>query len=49
MKIFHGSPGFGSMLTEEQRVEVITDNNLKLLLGTVGKNGDTFIHPVWFL
>jgi len=49
MKIVHGSPGFGSMLTEEQTVEFLTDKKLNLLLGTVGKNGDPFIHPVWFL
>ena len=49
MKIVHGSPGFGSMLTEEQTVEFLTDKKLNLLLGTVDKNGDPFIHPVWFL
>ena len=49
MKIVHGSPGFGSMLTEEQTVEFLTDKKLNLLLGTVGKNSDPFIHPVWFL
>jgi len=49
MKIVHGSPGFGSILTEEQTVEFLTDRKLNLLLGTVGKNGDPFIHPVWFL
>jgi len=49
MKIVHGSQGFGSMLTEEQTVEFLTDKKLNLLLGTVGKNGDPFIHPVWFL
>ena len=49
MKIVHGSPGFGSMLTEEQTVKFLTDKKLNLLLGTVDKNGDPFIHPVWFL
>jgi len=49
MKIVHGSPGFGSMLTEEQTIEFLTDKKLNLLLGTVGKNSDPFIHPVWFL
>jgi len=49
MKIVHGSPGFGSMLTEEQTVEFLTEKKLNLLLGTVSKNGDPFIHPVWFL
>jgi len=49
MKIVHGSPGVGSMLTEEQTVEFLTDKKLNLFLGPVGKNGDPFIHPVWFL
>ena len=49
MKIVHGSPGFGSMLTEEQTIKFLTDKKLNLLLGTVDKNGDPFIHPVWFL
>jgi len=49
MKIVHGSPGFGSMLTEEQTIEFLTDKKLNLFLGTVGKSGDPFIHPVWFL
>ncbi len=49
MKIVHGSPGFGSMLTEEQTTKFLIDKKLNLLLGTVDKNGDPFIHPVWFL
>ena len=49
MKIVHGSPGFGSMLTEEQTVEFLTDKKLNLFLGPVGGSGDPFIHPVWFL
>ena len=49
MKIVHGSPGFGSILTEEQTIKFLTEKKLNLLLGTVDKNGDPFIHPVWFL
>jgi len=49
MKIVHGSPGFGSKLTEEETVKFLTDKKLNLLLGSVDKNGDPFIHPVWFL
>ena len=49
MKIVHGSPGFGAKLTEEQTVKFLTDKKLNLLLGTVDKNSDPFIHPVWFL
>ena len=49
MKIVHASPGFGLKLTQEQTVEFLTEKKLNLLLGTVDKNGDPFIHPVWFL
>ena len=49
MKIVHGSPGFGSILTEEQTIKFLTEKKLNLLLGTVDKNGDPLIHPVWFL
>ena len=49
MKIVHASPGYGFKLTEEQTVEFLTNKKLNLLLGTVDKNGDPFIHPVWFL
>ena len=47
MKIIHGSPGFGSMLTEEQTVEFLTDKKLKLLLCTYSGSGDPFKHTVW--
>ena len=30
MKIVHGSPGFGSQLTEEQTVKFLTDKKLNL-------------------
>ena len=49
MKIVHASPGFGLKLTQEQTIEFLTNKKLNLLLGTVDKNGDPFIHPVWFL
>ena len=49
MKIVHGSPGFGSKLTEHQVEEFLTTKKLNLLLGTVDQNGDPFVHPVWFL
>ena len=49
MKIVHASPGYGFKLTKEQTVEFLTNKKLNLLLGTVDKNSDPFIHPVWFL
>ena len=49
MKIVHASPGYGFKLTEEQTIDFLTNKKLNLLLGTVDKNGDPFIHPVWFL
>ena len=49
MKIVPASPGYGFKLTEEQTIDFLTNKKLNLLLGTVDKNGDPFIHPVWFL
>ena len=49
MKIVQASQGFGSKLTQEETIKFLTDKKLNLLLGTVDKNGEPFIHPVWFL
>ncbi len=49
MKITHASPGFGSALSESQVNEFLTDSKLNLLLGTIDKDGEPNIHPVWFL
>jgi len=48
MDIFHASPGFGSKLTEEQTIDFLSNSKLNLLLGTVDKNGQPNIHPVWY-
>ena len=34
MKIVHGSPGFGSQLTEEQTVKFLTDKKLSNMANT---------------
>jgi len=49
MKIIHGSPGFGSALTESQVIDFLSNSKLNLQLGTVSKNGEPNIHPVWYL
>ena len=49
MKIVHASPGFGSVLTEEQTVDFLTKSKLNLLLGTIDEIGDPNVHPVWYL
>ena len=49
MKIVHGSPGFGSALTQEQVVDFLSKKKLNLLLGTIDEKGDPNVHPVWFL
>lgn len=49
MKIIHGSPGFGSMLSETQINEFLTKSKLNLLLGTIDKKNEPNVHPVWFL
>ncbi|KAG2472401.1 MAG: Pyridoxamine 5'-phosphate oxidase [Nitrosopumilales archaeon] len=48
MKIIHGSPGFGSALTEPQVIDFLSNSKLNLQLGTVSKNGEPNIHPVWY-
>lgn len=49
MKIVHGSPGFGSLLTEPQTIDFLSNSKLNLLLGTVDRNGEPNVHPVWYL
>lgn len=48
MKIVHGSPGFGSALTESQVEDFLSKSKLNLLLGTVDSKGEPNIHPVWY-
>ena len=47
MKIVHASPGFGSKMTESQVLEFL-ESKLNLLLGTADRNGQPYVHPVWF-
>ena len=49
MKIIHASPGFGFSLSESQANEFLANSKLNLLLGTIDKNGEPNIHPVWYL
>lgn len=48
MKIIHGSPGFGSEMTEKQLMEFLS-RKLNLQLGTIDEHNHPNIHPVWFL
>jgi len=47
MNIVHGSPGFGSKMTEGQVLEFLK-TKLNLLLGTIDTSGQPYVHPVWF-
>ena len=49
MKITHGSPGIGSMLSESQVVEFLTNSKLNLLLGTIDDKDEPNVHPVWYV
>lgn len=49
MKIYHGSPGFGSKLSHDQLAEFLSKSKLNLLLGTIDEKGDPNVHPVWYL
>lgn len=48
MKIVHASPGFGSALTQQQVIDFLTNSKLNLQLGTIDKNSEPNIHPVWY-
>ena len=48
MKIFHGSPGFGTKLSEEQISDFLANSKLNLRLGTIYSAGDPNIHPVQY-
>jgi len=49
VKIVHGSPGFGSTLSEAQVEEFLSKNTLNLLLGTIDDKGEPNVHPVWYV
>ena len=49
MKIVHGSPGFGSALTEPQVKDFLSNTKLNLLLGTIDEKNEPNVHPVWYL
>ena len=51
LKILNASPGFGApFISVNKRItDFLTTKVLMLYLGTVDKNGDTIIHPVWVL
>ena len=49
MKIVHGSPGFGSAMTQSQIDDFLTNKKLNLLLGTIDDKGEPNVHPVWYL
>lgn len=48
MNIVHASPGFGLALTQQQVIDFLTNSKLNLQLGTVDKNSEPNIHPVWY-
>ena len=48
MNIVHASPGFGSVLTQQQVIDFLTNSKLNLQLGTVDKNSEPNIHTVWY-
>lgn len=49
MRVYHASPGFGSMLDEAQAAEFLDKSVLNLQLGTVDGAGDANIHTVWYV
>ena len=48
VKIYDASQGFGVALTRSEIDDFLHNSKLNVRLGTVDKNGDPMIHPVWF-
>ena len=49
MRILHGSPGFGGMLSEVQTINFLSSSKRTLVLGTVDATGHVNMHPVWYV
>ena len=49
MKLFHGIPGVGRKLTEQETVEFLANSKKNLQLGTIDEKNEPNVHPVWFL
>src|SRR5919109_2404109 len=48
IKILNGSPGFGSVLSEQEVKNFLTDNKYNIHLGTIDEKGFPNIHPTWY-
>ena len=49
MKIFHGIPGVGRVLTEDEIIQFLSTCKKNLQLGTIDEKNEPNVHPVWFL
>jgi len=49
MKIFHGTPEIGRVLTEDEIIKFLTTSKKNLQLGTIDIKNEPNVHPVWFL
>lgn len=50
MKIVNASePSLGSSMTEEETRNFLLNQKLFARIGTIDKNGDPNVHPVWYL
>ena len=49
MKIFHGIPGVGRVLTEKEIVDFLKTSKKNLQLGTIDEKKEPNVHPVWYL
>jgi general stress protein 26 len=48
IKILNSSPGFGSVLSEQEVKNFLTNNKYNIHLGTVDEKGHPNIHPTWY-
>lgn len=49
MKIYHGTPEVGRVLSEKEITEFLSTSKKNLQLGTIDEKNEPNVHPVWFL
>jgi len=48
VKIYNASPGFGVAMSKSEIDNFLQNSKLNVQLGTVDKNGEPMVHPVWY-
>jgi nitroimidazol reductase NimA-like FMN-containing flavoprotein (pyridoxamine 5'-phosphate oxidase superfamily) len=48
VKIYNASPDFGVAMSKSEIDNFLQNSKLNVQLGTVDKNGEPMVHPVWY-